>query len=116
MKSRKERRLKRALRIRFRLNKTLPKLTVFKSSKHIYAQLIGTDNKVVSQVSTLSKEFREANIYTGNVKAAELVGKMIAEKAKQLSVSHVCFDRSGFKYHGRIKHLADAARLHGLII
>jgi large subunit ribosomal protein L18 len=115
MNTRKERRLKRAVRARYRLDSSKPRITVFRSSKHIYAQLIESGS-IIAQASTLDRSVRDLNIYTGNIAASELVGKMIAEKALKLNINQVCFDCSGFKYHGRIKHLADAARLQGLKI
>ena len=81
----------------------------------MYAQVIDADGaKVVAAASTLSKDLRGAVKYSGNVDAAAQVGKAIAEKATAAGVSEVAFDRSGFKYHGRVKALADAAREGGL--
>jgi len=89
------------------------RLTVHRSNAHIYAQVIdGT--KVVAAASTREAEVRQALKYGGNVKAATEVGKRIAQKAKQLGIEAVAFDRSGYKYHGRIKALAEAAREGGL--
>jgi|AntRauTorckE5430_2_1112549.scaffolds.fasta_scaffold93922_2 large subunit ribosomal protein L18 len=113
--TRKERRIKRAGRARYRLDSSKPRISVFKSSNHIYAQLIEA-SRVVAQASTLDRAIKELKVPTGNVAAAVLVGKMIAEKALQLNIKQVCFDCSGFKYHGRIKGLADSARSQGLKI
>lgn len=92
-----------------------PRLNVFRSSKHIYAQLINDlDGVTIAAASTLGKEAKNATPYGGNAKAAELVGQKIAELAKGKGVSKVAFDRGHYRYHGRIKALADAARKGGL--
>lgn len=89
------------------------RLTVNRTPRHIYAQIISIDGgKVLAQASTLEKELRGSA--TGNVAAAEKVGQLIAERAKNAGVESVAFDRAGFKYHGRVKALADAAREAGL--
>jgi large subunit ribosomal protein L18 len=91
------------------------RLTVHRSNCHIYAQVIGPGGmKVLAAASTREPEVRQTLKYGGNVKAAVEVGKRIAEKAKKLGIEAVAFDRSGYKYHGRIKALADAARAGGL--
>jgi len=91
-----------------------PRLTVHRTSKHTYAQIIGSDYKVLASVSTLQSEVKDSLENTGNVVAAKLVGQLIAKKAKEAGINDVSFDRSGFKYHGRVQALADAAREHGL--
>ncbi len=89
------------------------RLSVHRTPRHIYAQVISPDGgQVVAQASTLDESLRESN--SGNVDAAAKVGELIAERAKQAGVTSVAFDRSGFKYHGRVKALADAAREGGL--
>ena len=89
------------------------RLSVHRTPRHIYAQVISPDGgQVVAQASTLDESLRENN--SGNVDAATKVGELIAERAKQAGVTSVAFDRSGFKYHGRVKALADAAREGGL--
>jgi|TARA_B100000768_G_scaffold149023_1_gene143183 large subunit ribosomal protein L18 len=89
------------------------RLCVNRTPRHIYAQIIGADgDRVVASASTLEKELRSGS--TGNAEAAAVVGKLVAERAVAAGVSKVAFDRSGFKYHGRIKALADAARDAGL--
>jgi len=89
------------------------RLFVFRSSQHIYAQVISADgNKVLASAWTLYKELRDGA--TGNIDAATKVGQLVATRAKAAGVSQVAFDRSGFKYHGRVKALADAAREAGL--
>ena len=86
---------------------------MYRSSQHIYAQVISADGaKVLATASTLDKELRDGA--TGNVDAAKKVGQLVAERAKAAGVTQVAFDRSGFKYHGRVKALADAAREGGL--
>ena len=91
------------------------RLCVHRTPQHIYAQIIDpTGSKVLASASTLEAEVRGTLKNGGNVTAASAVGKRIAEKAKQAGITKVAFDRSGFKYHGRIKALADAARESGL--
>jgi large subunit ribosomal protein L18 len=92
-----------------------PRLSVYRSSKHIYAQIIDDyAGKTLASVATTSGEVRGGLHNGGNVAAAKQAGKAIAEKAKQLGVTKVAFDRGGRKYHGRVKALADAAREGGL--
>ena len=92
---------------------TRPRLSIFRSGKHIYAQVIAAEgDRVLAAASTLDKDLRSGA--TGNIDAAARVGKLIAERAKAAGITSVAFDRSGFKYHGRIKALADAAREGGL--
>ena len=92
------------------------RLAVFRTNCHIYAQIIDeTGSKVLASASTLEAEVRASLANGGNVNAAAVVGQRIAEKAKAAGIQTVSFDRSGFKYHGRIKALADAAREHGLV-
>lgn len=89
------------------------RLSVYRTPKHIYAQVIAPEgDKVLVAASTLDKDLRGEN--TGNVEAASRVGRLIAERAKAAGISAVAFDRSGFKYHGRVKALAEAAREGGL--
>lgn len=89
------------------------RLSVHRTPRHIYAQVIAPDdNRVVAQASTLDASLSSGS--TGNTKAAESVGALVAERAKAAGVTKVAFDRSGFKYHGRVKALADAARSAGL--
>ncbi|SEL46311.1 large subunit ribosomal protein L18 [Atopomonas hussainii] len=107
-------RLRRAVKVRLKLRELgAVRLCVNRSSQHIYAQVISADGgKVLASASTLDKELRQGS--TGNVEAAQKVGVLIAERAKAAGISRVSFDRSGFKYHGRVKALADAARENGL--
>jgi large subunit ribosomal protein L18 len=90
------------------------RLLVHRSNGHMYAQVIDHGAKVVAYASTLESDVRKQLGNGGTVKAAAMIGKRIAEKAKEKGVEQVSFDRSGFKYHGRVKALADAAREAGL--
>lgn len=91
------------------------RLSIHRTNSHIYAQIISeTSDRVLASASTLEAEVRKLLKNGGNAEAASLIGKRIAEKAKAAGVSRVAFDRSGYKYHGRVKALADAAREHGL--
>lgn len=114
MSVKKESRLRRARKARFKMRELeVVRLSVYRSSQHIYAQVISCDgSKVLAAASTLDKELRDGS--TGNVDAAKKVGQLVAERAKAAGISQVAFDRSGFKYHGRVKALADAARESGL--
>jgi len=107
-------RLKRALRSRYKIRLCLiNRLCVHRTLKHIYAQVISPNGTaVLAQASTLDKSFR--GIFTGNVGAAYSVGLLIGERTKFIGIKNVAFDRSGFKYHGRVKALAEAARESGL--
>lgn len=114
MSDKKQTRLRRARRARAKIRELgVTRLTIHRSPRHIYAQLISGDGaRVLASASTLDKELRSGK--TGNAEAAKAVGSLIAERAKAAGVSRVAFDRSGFKYHGRVKALADAAREGGL--
>ena len=111
-----EARQRRARKTRARIaeQKTV-RLAIHRTNLHIYAQVISADgSKVLASASTLEAEVRKSVGNGGSAAAAAVVGKRIAEKAKSAGVTAVAFDRSGNKYHGRIKALADAAREHGL--
>jgi large subunit ribosomal protein L18 len=112
----KQARLRRASQTRARIaEQRAVRLTVHRSNLHIYAQVIdASGSKVIVSASTLDKELRGQIPNGGNVKAAALVGKRIAEKAREKGVDKVAFDRAGYKYHGRVKALAEAAREAGL--
>ncbi len=91
------------------------RLCIHRTPRHIYAQVIDVSgDKVLVSASTLDSDLRKDVKSTGNVAAAAVIGKAVAERAKAAGVSAVAFDRSGFKYHGRVKALADAARENGL--
>lgn len=108
-------RLRRASRARAKIREQkVLRLSVHRTSQHIYAQIFDVDSKVLAAASTLQKDVRGDLKATGNATAAAAVGKAIAERAKAAGITEVAFDRSGFKYHGRIKALADAARENGL--
>jgi large subunit ribosomal protein L18 len=92
---------------------TKPRLTVFRSSKHIYAQLVDPNGKTLASASTLSKGVKTSG-GTGNVEAAKQVGTAIAKLAEEKNIETVVFNRNGFLYHGRVKALAEAAREAGL--
>jgi large subunit ribosomal protein L18 len=108
-------RLKRARRGRAKIRELkVMRLSIHRTPRHIYAQVFDADSKVVAVASTVQKEVSEGLKSTGNVEAAKAVGRAIAERARAKGVTQVAFDRSGFKYHGRVKALADAARENGL--
>ena len=109
-------RLRRARRARAKIRELGDyRLSVYRTPRHIYAQIFApAGDKVVAAASTVDKALRAELGQTGNVGAASAVGKAIAEKARAAGVTRVAFDRSGYKYHGRVKALADAAREAGL--
>ena len=115
-KGKNESRLRRARRNRARILRSgVARLTVHRSGRHLYAQVISPDGeRTVAAASTLQKDVRSGLDGTSNVAAARAVGKAIAERSLSAGIEGVAFDRSGFKYHGRIKALADAAREAGL--
>ena len=112
----KQSRMKRALKLRSKIKKlSATRLSIHKTSQHIYAQVISEDGgTTLVSASTIQAEIKGPLKNTGNIKAAAEVGKSIARKAILAGVTEVAFDRSGFKYHGRVKALADAAREAGL--
>jgi large subunit ribosomal protein L18 len=115
--SRQNAREKRKIRVRKKVLGTpeRPRLNVFKSAKHIYAQLIDdTTGSTLLAVSTLMSDVSEGLSYTGNIEAARKVGAVIARRAVDARIEKVVFDRNGFLYHGRVKALAEAARENGL--
>jgi len=109
-------RLRRAKRNRMKsLEVEAVRLSVHRTPRHIYAQIISPNGaQVLACASTLDKQIRKKVKSTGNIEAAQLVGKLVAKRALDVGVIKVAFDRSGFKYHGRVKALADAAREVGL--
>ena len=114
MSDKKVSRQRRAKRVRMKIREQgVTRLCVNRTPRHIYAQIIAAGgDKVLATASTLEKELRVGS--TGNIDAASAVGKLVAERAVAAGVTSVAFDRSGFKYHGRVKALADAAREAGL--
>lgn len=109
-------RMKRALKLRSKIKRQgATRLSIHKTSQHIYAQIISGDgNQTLASASTNQAAIKASVGGTSNVKAAAEVGKAIAERALAAGITEVAFDRSGFKYHGRVKALADAAREAGL--
>ena len=114
MSDKKVSRQRRARRVRMKIRELgANRLCINRTPRHIYAQVITSDgDKVLATASTLEKDLRAGS--TGNVEAAAAVGKLVAERAVAAGIKAVAFDRSGFKYHGRVKALADAAREAGL--
>ena len=114
MSAKNDSRLRRARRSRAKMRELgINRLSVHRTPRHIYAQVFApTGDKVLASASTLDKDLRSGS--TGNIDAASQVGKLIAERAKAAGVEKVAFDRAGYKYHGRVKALADAARENGL--
>ncbi|MDD3609021.1 MAG: 50S ribosomal protein L18 [Halothiobacillaceae bacterium] len=116
MNAKSEQRIRRARRARAKIRELgVYRLTVHRTPRHIYAQIIApSGSEVVVAASTLMADVKAGLKSTGNVEAAQAVGRAIAERAKAKGLSRVAFDRAGFLYHGRIKALADAAREAGL--
>lgn len=109
--------LRRVRRVRKKIDGTSerPRLAIQRTLRNIGAQIIDdSTGRTLCAVSTLSKDLRESVSYGGNAKAAAVIGKAIGERAKELGIEAVCFDRRGHQYHGRVKALADAAREAGL--
>jgi large subunit ribosomal protein L18 len=100
--------------VRRLLSSDRPRLTVYRTARHIYAQLVDVDGRTLASVSTRSRALAGDLSATGNVEAAKRVGRAIAEVARARQVEEVVFNRNGFLYHGRVKALADAAREAGL--
>ena len=118
MKDRKQQRIRRATRSRAKIKELgAYRLCIYKTPMHTYAQIIApSGSQVVASASTVEGDVKKQLKHTGNIEAAAMIGKLVAERAKASGVDKVAFDRSGFKYHGRVKALADAARENGLII
>lgn len=114
--NKRQKQLRRARRTRAKIKELgMVRLCVHRSLNHIYTQLISTrDAKVLAAASTVEKEVKNQLKYGGNIWAATVVGKLIAERAKKAGITVVAFDRSGYKYHGRVRALAEAAREGGL--
>jgi len=109
-------RLRRAKKTRSHIRRLgVPRLTVHRSGRHIYAQVIAASgDRVIAAASTVQKDLRTGLTSTSNKDAAKAVGTAVAEKAVAAGISEVAFDRSGYRYHGRVAELADAARESGL--
>jgi large subunit ribosomal protein L18 len=109
-------RLKRSKRTRIKLRELgHARLSVFRTPRHVYAQVISGDGStVLAAASTVEKDVKATCGYAGNVASATIVGEIIAKRCKEKGIEKVAFDRSGYKYHGRVKALAEAAREHGL--
>jgi len=115
--SRREQRERRRIRVRKKIAGTAgcPRLNVFRSTRHIYAQLVDDESGVtLCAASTLLPELKERQGGGGKIGTARTVGEMLAEKAKSLGIERVVFDRAGYLYHGRVKALAEGARAKGL--
>ena len=114
MSERKRSRLRRATRTRMKIRELgVNRLNVHRTPRHIYAQVTTPEgDRVLATASTVEKDLRGGS--TGNTEAATSVGRLIAERAKEAGIEKVAFDRSGYRYHGRVKALADAARDNGL--
>jgi large subunit ribosomal protein L18 len=113
--------LRQRQRRRFRVRRSIrgtterPRLTIFRTHKHIYAQVVDdSTGRTLASASSMDKVLRDGLGFGGNKQAAEAIGKAVAERAKAAGVSQVCFDRGSFRYHGRVAALADAARAAGL--
>jgi large subunit ribosomal protein L18 len=107
---------KARIRRRVRGSAARPRLAVFRSLNHIYAQLVDDEaSRTIVAADSRSKEFRERHTSGGNVAAAKAVGSLLAERARAQGLERVIFDRGGYMYHGRVKALADAARAGGLV-
>lgn len=109
-------RIRRATKTRSRIKESgIDRLSVHRSPRHIYAQVTSADGSiVVASASTLLSDIKSSVKNPGNIEAASVVGKVIAERAVKAGIKKVAFDRSGFKFHGRVKALAEAARENGL--
>ena len=114
--NKKQARIRRATKSRSKMKELgVNRLVVNRTPRHIYAQVVSADGgKILAVASSVEKDMKASGKATGNVDAAKTVGSLIAERATKAGVSSVAFDRSGFKYHGRVKALADAARESGL--
>lgn len=111
-------RLKRKRRIRTKIsgNGERPRLSVFRSGRHIYAQIIDDNlGHTLAAASTLSREIREKLTGLKKTQAAQEVGKLLSAKAREKGINQVVFDRNGFLYHGRVKAVAESCREHGLV-
>lgn len=115
--NKKSARLRRAKRTRANIEKQgVNRMSVHRTPNHIYVQVIAPNGKILASASTLEKSVKPEIAYGGNVEAAKRIGELIAKRCLEVGINKLAFDRSGFKYHGRIKALADTARENGLPI
>ncbi|MGV6809537.1 MAG: 50S ribosomal protein L18 [bacterium] len=115
MNQKKAARIRRGKRARFKMRELgVTRLCIHRTLQHTYAQVLSPNSEVLASASTVEKDLRGTLSSTSNIDAAKAVGKLIAERAKEKGIEQVAFDRSGFKYHGRVQALADAAREAGL--
>lgn len=114
--NKKQARIRRSTKSRMKMKQLgANRLVINRTPRHIYAQVIAADGgKVLATASSLEKDIKGSGKSTGNIETAKVVGALVAERATKAGVSNVAFDRSGFKYHGRVKALADSARENGL--
>ncbi len=112
----KQARLRRVQKTRARIRlQGANRLCVFRTPRHIYAQIIAPNgSEVITSASTLDKDVKKKVKYTGNIEAASIVGETLAKRAKKAGITKVAFDRSGFKFHGRVKALAESVRENGM--
>tara|TARA_Y100000741_G_scaffold193910_1_gene147493 strand:+ start:80 stop:448 length:369 start_codon:yes stop_codon:yes gene_type:complete len=118
IKDRKNSRLRRARKARARIGETSAhRLSVYRSIKHIYIQLLtGNGNKVITTISTNQKNMKKKKINSNSIESSKVIGKLMADFLKKKKIENVAFDRSGYKYHGKIKALADSMRENGVKI
>ena len=111
----KEARIRRATKSRAKMHELgVTRLVVTRTPRHIYAQIISNDNRVLASASTLDKDLVKGLKYTGNIEAAKAVGKKLAERATEKGIKECVFDRGGYVYHGRVAAVAEGAREGGL--
>ena len=116
MNSKKVNRIKRSYSTRLKQKElNVIRISIFRSNKHLYAQIISPDSKVLASVSSLHKEFRD-KVSGNNIASANILGENLAKKAKDIGIKKLSYDRSGFKYHGKVKAFADAIRNNGIEI
>ena len=116
MDDKKVNRIRRSYSTRIKQKELLvTRVAVFRSNKHLYAQIISPDSKVLASVSSLHKEFRD-KVSGNNIASANILGENLAKRAKKIGIKKLSYDRSGFKYHGKVKAFADAIRSNGIEI
>ena len=116
MDDKKSKRIRRSYSTRLKQKELkITRVTIFRSNKHFYAQIISPDSKVLASVSSLHKEFRD-KVSGNSIASANILGENLAKKAKDIGIKKLSYDRSGFKYHGKVKSFADALRNNGIEI